>query len=241
MSGFDNGTLQGGNFAQAKQFGSILRGFGPPVPEAGVVGDLYLDIQTFNLYHKRSTDETDPWGHFLFVVPVTYQAQLKWFSAYPPTNDIGINGDYALLWGGFPNYGLQPSIFGPKAAGAWPANPAAVAVTVNPLYTAEDSHEAAGGGAITTLGAGQSPYAAQPTDGTLLITAVPFTVTVDWSARTTPLRIVDQSGAASPANPITITPKAGQTQLALLNFSYLIDGPGGSIILTPLLNGSGAY
>ena len=116
--GFDNGTLQGGVFFQAKQFGSILRGFGPPVPQAGVVGDLYMDTQTFNLYEKRASDETDPWGHFLFVVPVTYQSTLKWFTASQITDDIGQNGDYALLWAGFGNYGLQPSIFGPKANGS---------------------------------------------------------------------------------------------------------------------------
>jgi hypothetical protein len=126
-----------------KQFGSVLRGFGPPAEQAGVVGDLYIDVQTFQLFNKRSPDaggDLDPWGHYLFVVPVTYQARLKWFSAYPPTKDVGIDGDYALLWGGFPNYGLQPSIFGPKAAGAWPANPVAVPVILNPLYTAKDSH-----------------------------------------------------------------------------------------------------
>ena len=143
MSGFDNGTLQGGIFSQAKQLGSILRGFGPPTPQAGVTGDLYLDVQTWFLYVKRSTDaagDVDPWGHYIFQVPATYQAQLKWFSSYPPTNDVGVNGDYALLWGGYPNYGLQPSIYGPKAAGAWPANPVSVAVNLNPLYTAEDTH-----------------------------------------------------------------------------------------------------
>lgn len=144
MSGFDNGTLQGGIYFQAKQFGSILRGFGPPVPQAGVIGDLYVDTLTFELYNKRSTDasaDVDPWGHYLFVVPVTYQTRLKWFSAYAPTPDVGINGDYALLWGGYPNYGIQPMIYGPKAAGAWPANPVSVPVTINPLYTAEDTHD----------------------------------------------------------------------------------------------------
>jgi hypothetical protein len=141
VSGFDQGSLQGGIFAQAKQFGSVLRGFGPPTPEAGVVGDLYLDVQTWFLYNKRVTNDPSPWGHYLFLVPVTYQAQLKWFSSYPPTNDIGINGDYCLLWGGYPNYGLQPTIFGPKAAGAWPTSPVAVPVILDPLYTAEDAHE----------------------------------------------------------------------------------------------------
>lgn len=143
MSGFDNGTIQGGIFAQTKQFGSVLRGFGPPVPQAGVVGDLYIDVQTFQIFTKRSTDaaaDVDAWGHYLFVIPNTYQARLKWFVPAAPTNDIGIDGDYALLWGGFPNYGMQPSIFGPKAAGVWPTPPTAVAVTLNPLYTAEDTH-----------------------------------------------------------------------------------------------------
>ena len=140
MSGFDNGTLQGGVFAQTKQLGSILRGFGPPTPQTGVVGDLYIDVQTFNLYVKRATNQTDPWGHPVFVVPNTQQAQLKWFVSSAPTNDIGVNGDYALLWAGFPNYGLQPLIFGPKAAGAWPATGNAVAVTLNTEYTAIDGH-----------------------------------------------------------------------------------------------------
>jgi hypothetical protein len=141
MAGFDNGTLQGGAYAQTKQFGSIIRGFGPPVPQVGVVGDLYIDAQTFQLFNKRATDAgVDPWGHYLFVVPVTYQTRLKWFSAYPPTADIGIDGDYCALWGGYPNYGLQLSIFGPKAAGAWPGAPVNVAVALNALYTAVDQH-----------------------------------------------------------------------------------------------------
>lgn len=210
MSGFDNGTVQGGIFFQAKQFGSILRGFGPPVPQAGVVGDLYIDVSTFNLYNKRSSaagDNLDPWGHFLFNVPAPYRTQLKWFNSYAPTNDVGAPGDYCLLWAGFSNYGLQPSVYGPKQASGWPENgnggtvpiaaagvgtvlpvglvdegapiaasnstqlivvgladefilavpvtanagdpvtqqglqsgPVAITVTVNPLYTAEDSH-----------------------------------------------------------------------------------------------------
>jgi len=92
-------------------------------------------------------------------------------------------------------------------------------------------------------GVGQpgSPYAALPTDDVLLVYAVPFTVTVDWSARVKPLRIVDQSALATVANPITITPALGQTQMATVNYSYTIDGAGGSITLTPLPDGTGAY
>jgi len=124
--------------------GSILRGSGPPVPQAGVIGDLYIDTVAWTLYTKRSNDaggDVDPWGHYLFAVPATYQPQLKWFGTFAPTNDIGVNGDYYLLWGGFGNYGIgQPSIYGPKAAGVWPGSPTGVAMTLNPLYTGEDSH-----------------------------------------------------------------------------------------------------
>lgn len=127
-------------FAQAKQFGPILRGTGEPVPAVGVVGDLYIDTQTWFLYAKRSNDRTSPWGGYVFPIEVTYQATLKWFSPSRPGSDIGVNGDYCLLWGGYPNYGLQPSILGPKAAGAWPANAVAVAVALNPLYTADNEH-----------------------------------------------------------------------------------------------------
>lgn len=120
MSGFDQGTTQGGIFAQTKQFGSVLRGSGPPVPGAGVKGDLYLDTQTFFLYEKRSDEGTDPWGHYLFAVPAQYQSGLNWFSSSLPTNAFGANGDYCLLWGGFNNYGLQPSFCGPNTNGYWP-------------------------------------------------------------------------------------------------------------------------
>jgi len=139
VSGFDNGTFQGGAYAQTKQFGAIVRGYGPPAPQAGVLGDFYVDAQTFELYTRRGTG-LDPWGHSLYVLPAAYQTRLKWFSSSAPSNDIGIDGDYCLLSGGYPNYGVQPSIYGPKAAGAWPANPANIAVLQNPLMTAEDTH-----------------------------------------------------------------------------------------------------
>ena len=113
------------------------------MPQAGVVGDVYIDVNSWYLYSKRSTDagaDVDPWGHYIFSVPSTYQTTLKWFVPTPPSNDIGVNGDYALLWGGYPNYGLQPSIYGPKSGGVWPTPPNAVAVTLNPLYTGLDTH-----------------------------------------------------------------------------------------------------
>lgn len=140
MSGFDQGTLQQGVFAQTKQFGPVLFGTGEPVPSAGVVGDVYIDTQTQFLYVKRSNDRTSPWGNYLFAVPPTYQGVLKWFSSARPTNDLGADGDYCLRWASYPNYGLQPNILGPKAAGAWPPAPVTIAVALNPLYTAENEH-----------------------------------------------------------------------------------------------------
>jgi hypothetical protein len=122
VSGFDNGTRRGGVVFQAKQFGSILRGYGPPVPQAGVLGDVYIDVQTWFLYNKRSADATDPWGHYLFEVPAAYRTQLKFFSSYAPDDEIGIAGDYCLLWGGYANYGISPSLYGPKQSTGWPEN-----------------------------------------------------------------------------------------------------------------------
>lgn len=125
-------------FAQAKQFGSILRGSGPPVPAAGVVGDLYIDTQAWFLYEKRSAEGTDPWGHYLFAVPVQYQSGLNWFSSSLPTNNFGADGDYCLLWGGFSNYGLQPSFCGPNVNGYWAESgdgPSLLLDTVNAGYT----------------------------------------------------------------------------------------------------------
>jgi hypothetical protein len=96
---------------------------------------------------------------------------------------------------------------------------------------------------LTGVGGFASPYAALPTDEVLIVkqaVGAPFTVTVDWSVRSKPLRVVDGKGDAS-INNITITPGAGQTQLATVNYSYIIDGNGGSITLTPLPDNSGAY
>ena len=134
MAGFDNGTLSQGVFFQAKQFGSILRGSGLPVPQAGVVGDLYIDVQTFQLFEKRASDQTDPWGHYLFIVPAPYQSSLKWFTASQITDDIGVTGDFALLWAGFSSYGLQPLIFGPKGPNSWPENGNGPGTVIDPNF-----------------------------------------------------------------------------------------------------------
>jgi hypothetical protein len=112
---------------------------------------------------------------------------------------------------------------------------------VTGVYSLIPMSAVSGSKVVQTLVAAQSPYTALPNDEVLLIENIPFTVNVDWASRTKALRVVDASGLATVANPITITPAAGQTQLASLNYSYLIDGAGGSITLTPLPNGTGAY
>lgn len=114
MNGFGIGS-------QVKQFGPILRGLGPPAPQAGVIGDLYIDTENWLLYGRRyNAISADPWGRYLWPVDEPYRSGLKWFSSYLPANDVGVDTDYCLLWSGFNNYGVQPSIYGPKDDGCWP-------------------------------------------------------------------------------------------------------------------------
>lgn len=159
MSGFDNGTVQGGVFFQAKQYGSILRGFGPPVPQAGIMGDLYIDVQTWQLFNKRETDDIDPWGHYLFVVPLAYRTTLKFFSAAQPPDSLGTPGDYCLLWGGFANYGMQPSIFGPKQISSWPESGTGGDVTIAVI----------GAGTVTPVGLTSEGAAVPESNSTQLV------------------------------------------------------------------------
>lgn len=92
---------------------------------------------------------------------------------------------------------------------------------------------------VTAAGA----IAVLPTDDIIVVkkaAGAPTTVNVNWAAQSRPLTIVDGNGDAA-INNITITPATGQTQLASVNYSYVIDGNGGSVTLTPLADGSGAY
>ena len=122
MSGFDTSRTSSGNIFRSKQFGSILRGYGPPVPQAGMNGDLYIDVLSWNLFERRAGDTVDDWGHFLFNVPGAYRTSLNWFGASAPSNSIGVMGDYFLQWAGFPNYGMNPIIWGPRTWTGWPEN-----------------------------------------------------------------------------------------------------------------------
>ena len=131
MSGFDTGNSQG-IISRGKQFGPILKGFGPPSPQAGDLGDLYVDVGTWQLFAKREDDGLDPWGHYLFVVPMAYQNTLSFFGSTPPTNDLGNTGDFYLQWGGYPNYGLYPTIYGPKLWTGWPSSGVGSTVVIAP-------------------------------------------------------------------------------------------------------------
>lgn len=119
MSGFS--TSRFGLDSIVKQYGSILHGYGPPVPKAGVIGDLYIDAMTFQMFEKR-THGLDDWGHYLFIVPSPYSNNLKWFGPSAPSNTVGITGDYFMHWAGYDNYGMQLTIWGPKAITGWTEN-----------------------------------------------------------------------------------------------------------------------
>lgn len=113
---------------------------------------------------------------------------------------------------------------------------------ISGLFTLVPASAVGSSKVVKTLTAA-GPYTALPTDEVLIVNqtvGAAFTINVDWSTRTKPLRVVDGKGDAA-TNNITITPAAGQTQLASTNYSYVIDGNGGSITLTPLPNGTGAY
>lgn len=143
------------------------------------------------------------------------------------------------IWTIAPDY----TVYAQSAVIADPANSyVLVWNVVSGLFTLVPASAVSGSKVVKTLTAA-GPYTALPTDEVLIVkqtVGAAFTITVDWSARTKPLRIVDGKGDAL-TNNITITPAAGQTQLASLNYSYIIDGNGGSITLTPLPDGSGAY
>lgn len=175
MSGFSNSRTAIDNVT--KQYGSILRGYGPPVPKAGVIGDLYIDNFTFQLFEKRSTGGLDDWGHYLFVVPSIYINTLKWFGPSKPTNALGRPGDYYLQWAGYSNYGMQLSIFGPKSIDSWPENGETSGGGTPVITMNEDVH---------SLGiVGQGPDMTDVTPDTLIAVGlladynIPLTVTAD--------------------------------------------------------------
>ena len=130
MSGYSTTRGFSAPLDTSKRQGAIFRGFGPPVPQAGVAGDIYIDVVTWQLFEKRELDDRDAWGHYLFVVPSLYRYSMKWFGSGAPSNNIGVNGDYYLQWAGYPNYGMQPLIWGPRDFVGWPENGDGPGVTI---------------------------------------------------------------------------------------------------------------
>lgn len=98
---------------------------------------MYLDTQTGFLFEKRDNEAIDPWGHHILTVPAAYVPTLKWFSAFPPTNDVGVPGDYCIAWAGFANYGIEPSLYGPKQTYGWPELGSGPDTIIDPLYAAD--------------------------------------------------------------------------------------------------------
>lgn len=170
------------------------------MPQAGVVGDVFLDTTAWDLYTKRSNDSggsVDPWGRSLFNVPATYRGQLKWFSTTLPSNSVGVMGDYCLLWAGFGNYGLQPSIFGPKTANnTWPESGTGPNTTL----------AVSGAGYVFPLGlSGEGSQAAYSTSTQLIVVGL-----VDEYVLPTPIAnaagtIIAQAGLQSTPTPVAVT------------------------------------
>lgn len=160
-----------------------------------------------------------------------------------PARVVGGNGISVVKQNGLWTVTLGYSGFVPQPSVADPANTyALVWNAITGVYTTIPISAVSGSKVVKILTAA-GPYTALPTDEVLIVkqtVGAAFTVNVDWSGRTKPLRVVDGKGDAL-TNNITITPAAGQTQLASVNYSYIIDGNGGSITLTPLPDGSGAY
>jgi hypothetical protein len=133
----------------------------------------------------------------MFVVPVTYRNQLKWFSTSLPDDSIGVTGDYCLSWAGFGNYGLQPSIYGPKnVAGSWPESGNGPTTTI----------AAVGTGFVFPLGlVDEGPQAAYSRSTQLIVAGL-----VDEFVLSTPVSniagtIIGELGLQSVPTPVTVT------------------------------------
>lgn len=114
--------------------GSIMRGHGPPMDTVGAIGNVYIDVDAWQLYAKRQTTGVlGAWGPYLLTVPTAGPAfinmSLKYYGEQPPYQNqpqygttVGAAGDYYLMWG--PQAaGVIPRMFGPKQfdnAPGWP-------------------------------------------------------------------------------------------------------------------------
>lgn len=104
--------------------GLIMRGEGPPGPNIGYVGSIYIDNNSRQIYMKRFPfgHKANPWcNHFMTLPDNSVFYNLKWFGASRPSNSLGVDGDHYLMWD-CDAYSLVPRVFGPKTDGRWPEN-----------------------------------------------------------------------------------------------------------------------
>jgi hypothetical protein len=189
----------------SKQYGSILRGWGPPVPKAGVLGDLYIDNLTYQLFEKREVNDRDDWGHYLWVVPSQYRNSMKWFGPSGPANTLGRPGDFFLQWAGYDNYGMQLKIWGPKLVSGWPENGEGPGNTGTPVIAVSD---------VRSVGLMDSGPDAKDLSGTRL-----------WAVGLMDEYIVPLSVTANPGEPVTPVgvPSTGQLVLLTTNPLYTVE------------------
>lgn len=98
--------------------GAIMRGEGPPHPNRGHVGNVYIDTTTWFLYVRRFCDGAPTWGNWVFQVPTTIRYSVQWYCSGFPSDALGRPGDYAFVWD-CGTFSLVPHVFGPKTD-TWP-------------------------------------------------------------------------------------------------------------------------
>jgi hypothetical protein len=92
---------------------TILYGNVDPIPAIGVPGDWYINTVTHYLFGPKASDNTWPPGISL-IGPQGPRGNSVLYGAGAPVAGIGIDGDFYIDT-------TAHYIYGPKAAGAWPA------------------------------------------------------------------------------------------------------------------------
>lgn len=204
-------------------------GTGVPSNSVGINNDYFLRVDTCDILLKVSGVWTLI-GNIKGTAGNTIQNGVG-----APPNSLGVNGDFYL-----DTTSSAPRLFGPKASGAWPSSGISLigsgAGSVNPtgsftsgnlvVSASSDGKTIQDGGvslsSIARVGfktVGDAAYAIQASDRTVAATVV-FTAPRTWTLPAaasvpagTSLRILDQAGAISSTNPLTLavaTPPSGQ-------------------------------
>lgn len=95
----------------------------------------------------------------------------------------------------------------------------------------------------TVTAAGAVTITADDADHVLINKTVAAATTVNLplsASRTRAVRIVDDKGDAN-TNNITIVPQSGEKIFGIVDYQAIIDGNGGSLVLTPKSDGTGWY